>query len=139
MSIGSPDRPWVSCHWPHFGHCRPYCEVGASSSGLVLALARPFSRPVQTDMIASPEKMRLRTMSRWLGLENSLMPILAQFSPISSRMSVCSVSSPAVSTTIRSEEHTSELQSLMRISYAVFCLKKKKTHNYNTNKNTRHQ
>src|SRR3546814_6256227 len=34
---------------------------------------------------------------------------------------------------IRSEEHTSELQSLMRISYAVFCLKKKKqtltTHN----------
>src|SRR3546814_9663182 len=32
-------------------------------------------------------------------------------------------SSPA-----RSEEHTSELQSLMRISYAVFCLKKKKQH-----------
>src|SRR3546814_9523116 len=29
-------------------------------------------------------------------------------------------------TTPRSEEHTSELQSLMRISYAVFCLKKKK-------------
>src|SRR3546814_2962798 len=29
-------------------------------------------------------------------------------------------------TVIRSEEHTSELQSLMRISYAVFCLKKKK-------------
>src|SRR3546814_4478810 len=35
-------------------------------------------------------------------------------------------------TTIRSEEHTSELQSLMRISYAVFCLKKK-----NNNTNTR--
>src|SRR3546814_8351934 len=30
----------------------------------------------------------------------------------------------------RSEEHTSELQSLMRISYAVFCLKKKKTNIY---------
>src|SRR3546814_1854245 len=30
----------------------------------------------------------------------------------------------------RSEEHTSELQSLMRISYAVFCLKKKKRHIY---------
>src|SRR3546814_4377304 len=29
----------------------------------------------------------------------------------------------------RSEEHTSELQSLMRISYAVFCLKKKKSYN----------
>src|SRR3546814_5956694 len=35
----------------------------------------------------------------------------------------------------RSEEHTSELQSLMRISYAVFCLKKKKT----TNKKSRYQ
>src|SRR3546814_5882991 len=35
--------------------------------------------------------------------------------------------------TVRSEEHTSELQSLMRISYAVFCLKKKiKTHLYPT-------
>src|SRR3546814_1815864 len=33
----------------------------------------------------------------------------------------------------RSEEHTSELQSLMRISYAVFCLKKKK-HNTHTHK-----
>src|SRR3546814_9406987 len=32
---------------------------------------------------------------------------------------------------VRSEEHTSELQSLMRISYAVFCLKKKKTTNHN--------
>src|SRR3546814_7954873 len=30
---------------------------------------------------------------------------------------------------LRSEEHTSELQSLMRISYAVFCLKKKKKQN----------
>src|SRR3546814_8328849 len=33
----------------------------------------------------------------------------------------------------RSEEHTSELQSLMRISYAVFCLKKKKQHKRKTN------
>src|SRR3546814_7694506 len=37
--------------------------------------------------------------------------------------------------TIRSEEHTSELQSLMRISYAVFCLKKKKQ-TYNNKKTT---
>src|SRR3546814_2948879 len=31
---------------------------------------------------------------------------------------------------VRSEEHTSELQSLMRISYAVFCFKKKTKHQY---------
>src|SRR3546814_2319729 len=36
----------------------------------------------------------------------------------------------------RSEEHTSELQSLMRISYAVFCLKKKKKIINTKNKNT---
>src|SRR3546814_8889124 len=36
----------------------------------------------------------------------------------------------------RSEEHTSELQSLMRISYAVFCLKKKKTQKTNQTTNT---
>src|SRR3546814_4201561 len=35
----------------------------------------------------------------------------------------------------RSEEHTSELQSLMRISYAVFCLTKKNTTNYNSQYN----
>src|SRR3546814_4813160 len=34
---------------------------------------------------------------------------------------------------VRSEEHTSELQSLMRISYAVFCLKKKKFKDQITN------
>src|SRR3546814_3232263 len=42
----------------------------------------------------------------------------------------------AANTGIRSEEHTSELQSLMRISYAVFCLKKKNKNNkiqYTTN------
>src|SRR3546814_5970894 len=41
----------------------------------------------------------------------------------------------------RSEEHTSELQSLMRISYAVFCLKKKNTKPSNKtppNNNTKH-
>src|SRR3546814_10793218 len=38
--------------------------------------------------------------------------------------------------TPRSEEHTSELQSLMRISYAVFCLKKKKTYTINKTSET---
>src|SRR3546814_7417012 len=45
---------------------------------------------------------------------------------ISTRVStgmLCAIMQPI---TARSEEHTSELQSLMRISYAVFCLKKKK-------------
>src|SRR3546814_10036160 len=41
-----------------------------------------------------------------------------------------SYSAPHEPAANRSEEHTSELQSLMRISYAVFCLKKKKTHQH---------
>src|SRR3546814_6333216 len=64
-------------------------------------------------------------------------PRLARTSSrISKRSSRSCLSGRAVR---RSEEHTSELQSLMRISYAVFCLKKKKQkrtvqvpkHNYN--------
>src|SRR3546814_10473597 len=39
----------------------------------------------------------------------------------------------------RSEEHTSELQSLMRISYAVFCLKKKKKTRTNTKTKSNHR
>src|SRR3546814_6127241 len=38
----------------------------------------------------------------------------------------------------RSEEHTSELQSLMRISYAVFCLKNKKTYRHNSTHTSSH-
>src|SRR3546814_5171410 len=49
--------------------------------------------------------------------------------------------SRAIDGVLRSEEHTSELQSLMRISYAVFCLKKKKKQHHDiqttiTTKNT---
>src|SRR3546814_1722036 len=44
--------------------------------------------------------------------------------------SIDTTSCPAA---VRSEEHTSELQSLMRISYAVFCLKKKNTYKHKEN------
>src|SRR3546814_1731605 len=57
------------------------------------------------------------------------------------RMTVCnmSIEAGAKAGLIRSEEHTSELQSLMRTSYAVFCLTKKKTTtNKTANKYTDH-
>src|SRR3546814_5000053 len=49
--------------------------------------------------------------------------------PVGQFLAIAKGPYPAVlqKTADRSEEHTSELQSLMRISYAVFCLKKKKT------------
>src|SRR3546814_11168706 len=45
---------------------------------------------------------------------------------------------PIIVGDIRSEEHTSELQSLMRISYAVFCLKKNKTKQPSQDSQTHH-
>src|SRR3546814_7867435 len=60
-----------------------------------------------------------------------LLVIVSQGSPCLETGSVAAPASTghsrAISSFTRSEEHTSELQTLMRISYAVFCLKKKKT------------
>src|SRR3546814_3653321 len=58
-------------------------------------------------------------------LAAQVMPQVPQVGATSpTALDPCLESPPLEST--RSEEHTSELQSLMRISYAVFCLKKKK-------------
>src|SRR3546814_10875765 len=54
------------------------------------------------------------------------MATAAAFLPITLLGDLVSLGTALGFTIIRSEEHTSELQSLMRISYAVFCLKKKK-------------
>src|SRR3546814_2378120 len=70
--------------------------------------------------------------------------ILCRAPPADARFLQCDALRIVGSGLVRSEEHTSELQSLMRISYAVFCLKKKKMNNtthkhqtsqiYNTNR-----
>src|SRR3546814_6920856 len=53
------------------------------------------------------------------------------------RSSACGGGADSITLKARSEEHTSELQSLMRISYAVFCLKKKNnTHKHINTKST---
>src|SRR3546814_10067819 len=61
------------------------------------------------------------------------------FIPIPDSKTPTSVgATPPTPISMRSEEHTSELQSLMRISYAVFCLKKKKKRNSHNSKNDIH-
>src|SRR3546814_2883935 len=92
--------------------------------------------------------MGLNRLAEWLGAP---LFIIAQSAPLaalipiltfaygiglmSKVMTVCIMAMPVIVLN-RSEEHTSELQSLMRISYAVFCLKKKtKEH---INKHTYH-
>src|SRR3546814_2760092 len=74
------------------------------------AVARPVA---QLDAMAKALQQRGMTM----GVLVASMPKWSQFRPL-----------------LRSEEHTSELQSLMRISYAVFCLKNKNNTQHKTQK-----
>src|SRR3546814_1677874 len=66
--------------------------------------------------------VRMTDLSGAIRLEDGPATIAAEHAQYN--MDTEKVSVPG--TVLRSEEHTSELQSLMRISYAVFCLKKKK-------------
>src|SRR3546814_5967154 len=67
-------------------------------------------------------------------LNDSLDEQINAFPKVSgSELYLSGASAQVVQKTQRSEEHTSELQSLMRISYAVFCLKKKIQHSDTTN------
>src|SRR3546814_1958873 len=84
-----------------------------------------------------------------MSMPNSISPLSSRCSAISSARccrrkgrSCSNRDTPGTTSfapSLRSEEHTSELQSLMRISYAVFCLKKKKINKHKTQRtcNTR--
>src|SRR3546814_8606379 len=63
-----------------------------------------------------------RAMPMDTPMVGDMEPLVSSPSPCCMRTFICPRITPRSS---RSEEHTSELQSLMRISYAVFCLKKK--------------
>src|SRR3546814_1310905 len=70
------------------------------------------------------------TLLHWMFIHNNFVPALAHFAPLVvlaiNRVVRNLMHVGRAAQCDRSEEHTSELQSLMRISYAVFCLKKKK-------------
>src|SRR3546814_8716936 len=71
---------------------------------------------------AQPHDVEHSRKEHRAGTDTSLPPFRQGFSISTSCAGAARLPRPCV----RSEEHTSELQSLMRISYAVFCLKKKK-------------
>src|SRR3546814_2953947 len=77
--------------------------------------SRVYSRP---SILALPSARRAKRRVR-----KSLA--VAKVENVSPSVTLQLMSAMATSARVRSEEHTSELQSLMRISYAVFCLKKK--------------
>src|SRR3546814_4492224 len=84
--------------------------------------------PISTDFSKGRENQE--TLCLIGGAEGDRTPDLCNAIAALSQLSygpICPGRSVAFSQAPRSEEHTSELQSLMRISYAVFCLKKKTT------------
>src|SRR3546814_1346239 len=92
------------------GNCERRRFCASTPRKFVVSGSRPMADA--TAAIVLPAVSRLRT-----GLFTS---------PLKSADSASAALSAArLAATVRSEEHTSELQSLMRISYAVFCLKKK--------------
>src|SRR3546814_2288590 len=86
--------------------------------------ARLSSRfPASNCHTGSDDRARLQAFARHLDLNSQAVRPPLTFDT-SAELSACHASKLAAE---RSEEHTSELPSLMRISYAVFCLKKKIT------------
>src|SRR3546814_5712008 len=95
----SPKKPDIALP---AGACDAHCHVFGPAARFPFAPSRTYT-PVDGP------KEKLFALHRHLGIQRA---VLVQAS---------------CHGTDRSEEHTSELQSLMRISYAVFCLKKKTT------------
>src|SRR3546814_369687 len=95
----------------------PPCSVDDAARGIALGLTALFNAAA-----VDPDRLVLvgNSYGALLAYETAWRLTQATVNP--ERLIVSGFRSP----TLRSEEHTSELQSLMRISYAVFCLKKKK-------------
>src|SRR3546814_7382592 len=94
---------------PHLARVRNVSEDGLGERGTV----RPIANGVRLKTVSPGELRNLNRPDRAEGLSHAEEVILVE------------VARDERTGRSRSEEHTSELQSLMRISYAVFCLKKK--------------
>src|SRR3546814_4438780 len=91
--------------------------------------ARGGSRGMADVVEAPPQLPQERTGARPVLVGKAVAPQCAPTgSPGIRRQCLASAPAHPPPSACRSEEHTSELQSLMRISYAVFCLKKKNTY-----------
>src|SRR3546814_2875715 len=103
-------------------------DLTLSGSDWLCFPERPPERPPVGGFLSMPHALKLGAMSAKpllrLGTRGSPLA-LAQAEEVRRRLAAAHPELAAEGA-VRSEEHTSELQSLMRISYAVFCLTKKK-------------
>src|SRR3546814_8705626 len=89
-------------------------------------MIRRLPRSTRTDTLF-PSTTLFRSNDKGRGLHNATLARVVSVD--GSGVTVETAGKEQLTLPMRSEEHTSELQSLMRISYAVFCLKKKNKRN----------
>src|SRR3546814_2176978 len=100
-------------------------RLGEADTGLPVIRANSIFQPCR----CASRKPAMRAASGDLAVTSTSMPATSNAPELSSASATGPESPSCCAMTARSEEHTSELQSLMRISYAVFCLKKKQHNN----------
>src|SRR3546814_635290 len=117
-------RPGGACEWVAWATIRASGlspRLAASSADISTVAAAPSEIDDEDAAVSTPS---LPNDGRRVGIfAVSIRPGCSSVSTTTSPLRVLTVTGTISS--LRSEEHTSELQSLMRISYAVFCLKKK--------------
>src|SRR3546814_4553284 len=93
--------------------------------------------PIHTDEVHGKARIQeIETKELVQRFTEGQVAVIAGFQGLSPRRRITTLGRGGSDTTARSEEHTSELQSLMRISYAVFCLKKKTHKHLHSNHNS---
>src|SRR3546814_4027815 len=108
----------------------PYQSFKTTNGHVILAIGndRQFRKFCEAANAPSlPDDARFNTCAARVLNREELVPLLSELMERKSTEYWCEILEP-IGVPCRSEEHTSELQSLMRISYAVFCLKTKTLH-----------
>src|SRR3546814_5786164 len=105
-------------------------SIGDTKSTRATDLRSPetisISEPGLTLPASAGESATVTATRDRLAMRNSSASAATVWPRVALRETTCPDKGAVTPIRLRSEEHTSELQSLMRISYAVFCLKKKK-------------
>src|SRR3546814_3254903 len=108
----------------------PQSATNTNRPSAKLATRRLIGVRMKSSAIGIMNNMIPNTTARMVGIHSFATDMVARPFDITARLAMTLAAEAGLSSKrTRSEEHTSELQSLMRISYAVFCLKKKKNKN----------
>src|SRR3546814_2350275 len=110
----------------HALHTAPTLLADAFCATCLAAIAGPFC-PQPASNVRQVIRLALSASLRWARRAGGILLDFCHAHTVVTGAFIrrATLAAPPISSNMRSEEHTSELQSLMRISYAVFCLKKK--------------